>query len=272
MIKAIGVALSVSLLTLSAAQAGPVASGFNSNTLSATDDGSTAAITTPFALDYFGTTYNSLYVNNNGNITFGTALATYTPFGLGPSTIPIIAPFFADVDTRGVGSGVTSYGTGIYNGEQAFGVTWPNVGYYGAQTDKLNTFQVILTNRSDVGAGDFDIYFNYNQIQWETGQASGGIDGLGGSSAVAGYSDGNGTYFQINGSGVNGALIDGGPDALISSTNDGVPGQFLFEVRNGVITSGVPEPSTWAMMLLGFGGIGFMAYRRKQNGSAPRLA
>ncbi len=25
---------------------------------------------------------------------------------------------------------------------------------------------------------------------------------------------------------------------------------------------GVPEPSTWAMMILGFAGIGFMAYRR----------
>jgi hypothetical protein len=25
----------------------------------------------------------------------------------------------------------------------------------------------------------------------------------------------------------------------------------------------VPEPSTWAMMLLGFAGVGFMAYRRK---------
>jgi len=30
----------------------------------------------------------------------------------------------------------------------------------------------------------------------------------------------------------------------------------------------VPEPSTWAMMILGFGGVGFMAYRRKRNGSA----
>jgi hypothetical protein len=33
--------------------------------------------------------------------------------------------------------------------------------------------------------------------------------------------------------------------------------------RNG--TSGVPEPSTWAMMILGFAGIGFMAYRRKSK-------
>ena len=33
---------------------------------------------------------------------------------------------------------------------------------------------------------------------------------------------------------------------------------------------GVPEPTTWAMLLLGFVGIGFMAYRRKSD--ALRLA
>ena len=38
------------------------------------------------------------------------------------------------------------------------------------------------------------------------------------------------------------------------------------------IGSGVPEPSTWAMMILGFFGVGFMAYRRKQNGPALRIA
>jgi hypothetical protein len=31
------------------------------------------------------------------------------------------------------------------------------------------------------------------------------------------------------------------------------------------ITSSVPEPATWAMMLLGFAGVGFMAYRRKNS-------
>ena len=34
---------------------------------------------------------------------------------------------------------------------------------------------------------------------------------------------------------------------------------------------GVPEPSTWAMMILGFAGVGFIAYRRKRQG-AFRLA
>jgi hypothetical protein len=36
--------------------------------------------------------------------------------------------------------------------------------------------------------------------------------------------------------------------------------------------SAVPEPSTWAMMILGFCGLGFMAYRRKQNGVALSVA
>jgi hypothetical protein len=37
------------------------------------------------------------------------------------------------------------------------------------------------------------------------------------------------------------------------------------------LTAAVPEPSTWAMMILGFAGIGFMAYRRKRNGQTVRL-
>jgi hypothetical protein len=45
-----------------------------------------------------------------------------------------------------------------------------------------------------------------------------------------------------------------------------------LEQTSGPITSGVPEPSTWAMMILGFCGVGLMAYRRKQNGSAQFAA
>jgi hypothetical protein len=37
------------------------------------------------------------------------------------------------------------------------------------------------------------------------------------------------------------------------------------------ITPAVPEPSTWAMMILGFAGVGFMTYRRKSRPSL-RLA
>ena len=42
-----------------------------------------------------------------------------------------------------------------------------------------------------------------------------------------------------------------------------------FEVDNlqvdNAIGNGVPETSTWAMMILGFFGVGFMAYRRRSQ-------
>ena len=40
-------------------------------------------------------------------------------------------------------------------------------------------------------------------------------------------------------------------------------GAVTLDTNNVSIGGAVPEPSTWAMMLLGFAGIGFMAYRRK---------
>jgi hypothetical protein len=41
---------------------------------------------------------------------------------------------------------------------------------------------------------------------------------------------------------------------------------------NAVAVSAVPEPSTWAMMILGFAGVGFMAYRRRNNTAMLRVA
>jgi hypothetical protein len=38
------------------------------------------------------------------------------------------------------------------------------------------------------------------------------------------------------------------------------------------VTNAVPEPSTWAMMILGFAGIGFMAYRRRIGRETARFA
>ena len=37
------------------------------------------------------------------------------------------------------------------------------------------------------------------------------------------------------------------------------------EIRGNLQVAAVPEPSTWAMMILGFAGVGFMAYRRKSK-------
>src|SRR3954471_7454440 len=95
--------------------AGPQAVRFDLNgcfasELAANDDGSTGAVPVPFTGDFFGLEFSTVYVNNNGNVTLNGPLSTFTPFGLLSTSQPIIAPFFADVDTRNAGSDVVTYG------------------------------------------------------------------------------------------------------------------------------------------------------------------
>ncbi len=63
-----------------------------------------------------------------------------------------------------------------------------------------------------------------------------------------------------------------GPGELITSVKFGAT-QNAFEVANFRV-SAVPEASTWAMMILGFLGLGFFGYRRssKTSGAAFRVA
>ena len=199
-----------------------------------------------FSINFFGTTYTNLYVNNNGNVTFDELLSAYTPepladlvnnnFANNFAPTNIIAPFWADVDTRGINSGVVTYGTNSVNGNAAFGANWIDVGYYKEEVDKLNEFQLVLINRSDRTNGDFDLEFDYSQIQWETGDGSGGSDGLGGSSARAGYASAGGSTFELNGSGINGAFLDTNKvtGLIYTNFNSTVPGRYVFQFHNGV--------------------------------------
>ncbi len=207
-------------------------SGCTASTLPGNDDGSTGSVPLGFQLYFQGTNYDHVFVNNNGNVTFGGSLSAYTPSPIGTSPSPIIAPFWADVDTSS-GNAVT-YGTTSYQGHPAFCVEWDGVGYFSAHTDKLNKFELILASRPDRAAGDFDIIFNYDQIQWETGSASGGVNGLGGSSARVGFGLAGGGSSELSGSGTNGAFLDGGPAALVSrAANSGTPGMYVYQVLGG---------------------------------------
>ncbi|MFN2335117.1 MAG: nidogen-like domain-containing protein [Wenzhouxiangellaceae bacterium] len=232
-----------------------------------------------FTLDFFGISRSSVFVNNNGNVTFDSALGTYTPFDLTSTGQEIIAPFFADVDTGSAGDPVT-YGGGTFEGRPAFGVNWINVDYYDSDISHTNrnSFQLILVDRSDIASGDFDIVFNYDQIQWEAGEASDGDEnGLGGDSARVGYSNGTGdpgTFFELPGSAINGAFLDGGPSALVSNRlNSTINGRYIFRSRTGGIDPGTPPSapaiavptghfSGWLLLALFLLSGGLLAVRR----------
>jgi hypothetical protein len=200
------------------------------------DDDSSAAVPLGFTANFFGKAYTSVYVNQNGNVTFDSPLSTFTPFDLASSPLAIIAPFFADVDASPPGSGQASYGQTTVSGRPAFCVNWIGVGYYSDHTDKTNDFQLLLVSQPG-GTGDFDIVFNYNGIQWETGDASGGDVGLGGTSAAAGYSNGDADpthSLTLPGSLQNGGFLDTNTTTGLVHQSRGStqPGRDVFQVRN----------------------------------------
>lgn len=156
------------------------------------DDGSSSIIDIPFNFCFYGQNYNQLYINNNGNVTFENDLFTYSSNAFPSAGDKIIAPFWGDVDTRGVGQVVYKITpTAIY-------VNWENVGYYNSYTDKTNTFQLILTDGSDPAVADGNIAFCYKDMQWTTGDASGGENGFAGTPATAGANKGDNIgYFMV---------------------------------------------------------------------------
>lgn len=216
----------VAAILWSTGAAGPLRdqSGFQSNTLARNDDLSTGSVGIGFNV-VVGSAASSLFVNNNGNVTFGAASGAFST----PPNLPIIGPFFSDVDTSQFGSPVT-YGQAVVDGRNAFGVNWFDVTHFGnSPTDngKRNSFQLVIIDRSDTGSGNFDIEFNYARVQWDQGTASA-------TSAIVGASDGAGQVIVFDGSGVAGAFVDGGPLALAANTNVGVPGRFVIQCRAGI--------------------------------------
>ncbi len=218
-------------------------SGCRAAFLQRNDDGSSGVVTIGFNINLFGKQRASLYVNNNGNLTFDSPLSAYSPDPIRQIRNEMITAFWADVDTSGLLSNLVTYGNTTIEGRRAFCRNYVNVGYYDANDDRLNSFQIVLVDRSDTGSGNFDIAFNYERILWETGDASGGTNGFGGVSGRVGYTNGTGladTSFELPGSGVRGDFLDSSSNALVRRfLSSNIPGRLLFPVRNGVLRSSI---------------------------------
>ena len=85
---------------------------------------------------------------------------------------------------------------------------------------------------------------------------------------------GNGTFYNLGLSSANFTvpymfyldLYGGGHYDLQQTWKPAVIENGTYTIGPGTeVTAAVPEPSTWAMMILGFAGVGFMAYRRKSK-------
>jgi MYXO-CTERM domain-containing protein len=222
------------------------ARGYGTDCLSTNDDGSsdlidlTAAF--PGGLEFFGIRHTTGYVNTNGNITFAGPLATFTPTAFPVAEQPMIAPYWADVDIRGAAcsgfggdrgcASPTTNGVWWHLEPGRMVVTWDRVGFFMCDDSRQMTFQLILNEARYCGiAGDFDVEFRYTQCEWETGDASDGVGGFGGTPAQVGFDAGNLADFVS----IMGSRMDGISRVVCDGSNVGEPGVWRFRIRRGVI-------------------------------------
>ncbi|OON65812.1 nidogen-like domain-containing protein [Hymenobacter sp. CRA2] len=154
------------------------------------DDNSSQAVPLGWNFSLFGTNYNTVYINTNGNITFDAPLNSFNAQGF-PIGTPMVAAFWADVDTRAPGSGSVWYK--VYPDRLV--VTWNRVGYYNVAADKKNTFQLIIKANTAPGFTGNDVIIAYDDMQWTTGSASNGVNGFDGIPATVGANRGNNVDF-----------------------------------------------------------------------------
>uniref|UniRef100_A0A8C5Q3F1 NIDO domain-containing protein n=1 Tax=Leptobrachium leishanense TaxID=445787 RepID=A0A8C5Q3F1_9ANUR len=153
---------------------------------------------------------------------------------------PFLAPFWGDVDNRIAGAiyyrqstdsellarataDVRSYfNSPEFSSQWVFVATWDRVAYFGSiSTEQVNTFQIVVITD---GSSTF-VLFNYGAIQWTTGTASGGVNGLGGIPALGGvYSGDHSSFYTIPGS-LAPEILN-----IFSTSNVNVPGRWAIKV------------------------------------------
>jgi hypothetical protein len=124
----------------------------------------------------------------------------------------------------------------------------------------LDTARFFLTNGGSFTQAEFNLF----SAQGSTSSVLISVNG----GAAQSFTLGNGeNFFNV---------FATGSDVITSITFDtnGVGVTDLRQVRLGGFstTAAVPEPATWAMMFLGFGGVGFAMRRRSKVGTRIRFA
>ena len=241
--------------------ANPVGTGWTQS-MPRNDDGSSARIQLGFDFCFYDQAQSSLFINNNGNVTFGASYSPFSPSGFPSASVPaMIAPFWGDVDTRNTTGANTNlvwhrtFDSDSNGSPDVFVVTWDTVGYFSNQNDRFNTFQLALALDANFWGTGLNAAFSYGDMNWTTGSASNGVGGFGGSPATVGINNGDGIRFdqlgRFNqaGNNYNGFFTPSGIDVLDNR-------DFFFNACQGI----VPAPS--ALALLGLGGM-VVARRRR---------
>ena len=135
----------------------------------------------------------------------------------------------------------------------------------------------VWADGSFLGTKTFEYNFSHNETTNQSnpcanGQANGsGININGCADRVTMNFNSNSEIFQIGGKqytlNLDGVLVDGSPSGGFWTKENAVNSAYIRgKIDLYSVASGVPEPGAWAMMIIGFGGVGTMvrSARRRQ--------
>jgi hypothetical protein len=250
-----------------------------------------------FPINFYGTTYTTVYVNSNGSISFGHGSDNYNdPLNEILDGAAGVVAFGIDLDNRALTASDSDWesnrhidffywGRTTYNGHAAFVATWMNMNGYSSRVSKsdFNTFQIVIVDVDGAGGSDVDIIVNYGSLMTTyegydcpdddsitclaigLGTVSGGVV------KYASMIDDAGTLY-------NGLpceeTVDGGSHALSSAhLNSSVAGQFKFQMRGGQLPETASEPGAPVITSAERGdGIGTIEWDAPtENGNSPIL-
>ncbi|XP_046664076.1 nidogen isoform X2 [Homalodisca vitripennis] len=215
------------------------------------NDISSSEIPLAVPIKFFGETYNSIFVNSNGLLSFLTEIPMFFSIQF-PLNYPIIAPLYANVDTSGHGHiyyretqdpdllkrfnhRVQHFYPNLqapFTAKSLFIASWLEVGYFPSGTDKVNTFQAVIG--SDGSESFVELLYRPGGVQWVQGRGS--SDRLPDARAQAGFVAEDGRLYTLRGSGTDQI------QNLDRWSNTDEPGVWLFRVGNTGSSGNVEPP------------------------------
>jgi hypothetical protein len=224
-------------------------------TIRPNDDESEGPLQLPYIFPYFDNNHHQIWISNNGLFSFLSPISDFipNPFPLANNS-RLVAGFWTDIDTRSIlndtdnkvyyqiynNTHLSNLTMSLFNKtkdhvrrffpqERLFEPTmvitstWYRVGAYYKQTNRLNTFQIVLSTDGDRSF----VFFLYHDIQWTSPQNNTNFH------AQAGFNAGNGITFETLPYSNTEDIIQ-----LVNLSNVNLPGLFVYRVDTDQIDAG----------------------------------